>query len=283
MKQKYLLLKCVSMRKRIISFLETEQKEQGLSSEKQEILDFLYSNKLSVFPYHFGEKYWKEDITVFFDGQLRMHYVLLFDNKRMYFKKKWSARSIAEYVNSMKIEQDLNSPHCYLSDDFCIAEGCIVADIGAAEGFFSLSIIDSVKKVYLFEPDFEWLEPLCATFKPWSEKVEIISKYVSDTTDRHAITLDDFFLHKGTPTFIKADIEGYESRLLEGAANIINTSPNLHIALCTYHRQHDYEEFSALLAEKNFNTTHSPGYMIFYIDNDLSYPYLRRGLIRAWK
>jgi hypothetical protein len=282
--ERYCLLpKYASLKKQIISSLEAEQREQGLSSEKLEILDFLYSNKLSVFPYHFGEKYRKEDIVVSFDRQLRMYYALLFGNKRMYFNKKWSARRIVEYINGIKAEQDVNSPHCYLSDDFCVAEGCIVADIGAAEGFFSLSIIDSVKKIYLFEPDFEWREPLYATFKPWSEKVEIISKYVSDTTNSQTIRLDDFFLHKETPTFIKADIEGYESRLLEGAVNIINTSPKLHIALCTYHRQHDYEEFSALLAKKNFNTTHSPGYMIFYIDKDLSYPYLRRGLIRAWK
>lgn len=47
----------------------------------------------------------------------------------------------------------------------------MIADIGSAEGNFSLSNIENVKKVYLFESDKEWIEALEATFRPWRDKV----------------------------------------------------------------------------------------------------------------
>lgn len=51
----------------------------------------------------------------------------------------------------------------------------IVADIGTAEGIFALNIIHSVKKVYLFECDPEWIIPLEKTFAPWINKIEIVN------------------------------------------------------------------------------------------------------------
>jgi predicted RNA methylase len=44
----------------------------------------------------------------------------------------------------------------------------VVADLGAAEGNFSLSIINKVKKIYIFEYDKEWVEALKAPFG-WAE------------------------------------------------------------------------------------------------------------------
>ena len=54
----------------------------------------------------------------------------------------------------------------------------IVVDIGAADGNFGLSIIEKVSKLYLFEPQKSWHKALQATFKPWEDKVEIVSKMV---------------------------------------------------------------------------------------------------------
>jgi hypothetical protein len=278
--REFLRLRHCFLKRNIIKYLK---REDTLSSERKEVLTYLVSNKLSVFPYDFCNLYKQEDVNVFHDKDLKMNYVLLFGDKRLYLKKNWPFKKISKYINSLKIEQDRRSPHCYLSDAFLVEGGSVVADLGAAEGFFALSVIDFAKKIYLFEPDTEWIEALEATFAPWEEKVEIIPEYVSDTSSLTTVSLDDFFINKLSPTFIKADIEGYERNLLRGCERIINTSSHLQFALCTYHRQNDYEDFLRFFNERNFRVNTSHGFMIFYLDNKIEMPYLRRGVIRAWK
>jgi hypothetical protein len=273
----------ISIRKKIITYLQTLKNDKGLNIDQQNTLDYLLVNKLSVFPNYISKNYRKEDVEVVYDESKGLNYALLSENKRLYFKKIWSKSRIAEYINALKIEQDKDSPHCYLSDSFILKEGSILADIGAAEGFFALSHIDATKKIYLFEPDFEWIKPLQATFEPWKEKVEIIPKYISDASENDRITLDDFFNDKEKPTFVKADVEGFEMRLLSGATQLIANSSELDIVLCTYHKQDDYEILSKLLSERHFHISHSDGYMLFYLDKNFASPYLRRGVIRARK
>jgi hypothetical protein len=53
------------------------------------------------------------------------------------------------------------------------------------------------------------------------------------------------------------------------------------VALCTYHKNNDEEDFTALLKRHGFSVTPSKGYMINYYDKKMTAPYLRRGLIRA--
>jgi hypothetical protein len=98
------------------------------------------------------------------------------------------------------------------------------------------------------------------------------------------ITLDKFFEHKKID-FIKADIEGAETQLLEGAKAILSRKTPLKAVLCTYHKHNDAEMLQRTLAEKGFRTEFSSGYMIFYYEiyDKLKPPYLRRGLIRAEK
>jgi hypothetical protein len=58
----------------------------------------------------------------------------------------------------------------------------------------------------------------------------------------------------------------------------------MRLALCTYHRQGDDQEFMELLNGHGFKTEFSRGYMLFYYNRQkLSPPYLRRALIRAVK
>ena len=90
----------------------------------------------------------------------------------------------------------MNSPHRYLTESFTIGQNDVLADIGAAEGNFSLAVIEKVKKIYIFEYDQEWIEALRATFAPWSDKVEIINKFVSDKNDEYHIRFDTFFENK---------------------------------------------------------------------------------------
>jgi hypothetical protein len=161
-----------------------------------------------------------------------------------------------------------------------LEDGDILADIGVAEGNFALGAVEKAKALYLFETDKEWIEALNATFEPWKEKVHIINKFVGEKINSNQTSLDEFF--KDEPvTFLKIDVDGAEAKLLKGCDRILSQQSPLKIALCTYHKQNDEEEFTKLLSDKGFCVTPSDGYMLFYTDKKIKPPYFRRGLLRA--
>jgi hypothetical protein len=262
----------------IIQYLENNLEEN--KPEKEEILMFLKNNHFSVFPYNFIKKYNQENVNVHKDADNWKY--ILHQGKKMYFPKSWSDQAIQGSYNGLLLEQDKESPHHYENSGFCVQDGDIVADIGTAEGIFALSIIEKVKKIYLFECYEAWIETLKKTFEPWKEKVVIVNKYVGDCKKNDCITLDGFL--NGDPiNFIKADIEGMEISLLKGARKTLITNNNLRIVLCTYHKQNDGQCLSNILMENGFNVEFSKGYMINIYDKNLVAPYLRRGVIRAKK
>lgn len=252
------------------------------SKELQEVLEYLKSNPIAVFPYEFQKKYDEETIEVLDDKVKGLRYVML-DGKKLYFKKRWSKKRIRHSFNELTKEQDLQSPHRYLNDDFKIDEGEVLVDIGVAEGNFALSAVEKASRLILFETDVEWIEALNATFEPWKDKVLIVNKFVSDITDPTNTTLDDFIGADEKITFLKIDVDGAESRLMNGCKRILAEQKPLKLAICTYHKQHDEKEFNSLLIKNGFETSHSDGYILFYYDKKISPPYLRRGLIRATK
>jgi hypothetical protein len=266
----------------IINYLGTGPQENR-TDEEQEILDYLKRHPLAVFPYSYTEKYKPENIAVYMDNEKGMYYVL-HDGKRLYFKKGWSKEQVQTYYNGLLIEQDANSPHRYETAGFHVSEGDVVVDAGVAEGNFALSIIEKVKKIYLFEVDETWISTLEITFAPWKDKVVIINKYVSDNDKNNCITLDTF-LGDEKIDFIKADIEGAEIQLLKGAQAILSRQAPMKVVLCTYHRHNDAKTLNQMLTEKGFRTAFSKGYMIFMYEmyDKLKPPFLRRGLIRAVK
>jgi hypothetical protein len=184
--------------------------------------------------------------------------------------------------NWLLVEQDSLSPHCYETAEFHVSEGDVVIDAGAAEGNFALSVIEKVKKIYLFEVDKAWIAALEATFVPWKEKVVIVNKYISDNNKKNGIALDTFFGNEKID-FIKADIEGAEPQLLTGASTLLSRQTPMKITLCTYHRHNDAEVLNRMLIEKGFHTEFSRGYMLFLYDKALAPPYLRKALVRATK
>lgn len=264
--------------KRIIDFLSNELKQND-NVEKRQVLAFLKTHGKSVFPYTFTNKYNRKDIKVYADGECGMNYVM-YGKKRLYFPRAMEVKRIQELYNSLLIEQNKNSPHCYLTDTFQVLEGDIVADAGVAEGLFALMIIDKVKEIHLFECEPQWIEALEKTFEPWKEKVKIINKYVSNISNETNIALDTYF-GENEVNFIKADIEGAELSMLQGARNLLQRK-NLRIAVCTYHNQHDAEELHEMLHTHGFTTEFSKGYILFPFDN-LTPPYLRKVLLRATK
>jgi hypothetical protein len=255
---------------------------EPLNEEINTVVNYLKNNPIAVFPYNFQDEYSADKIEVYYDSEKQLRYVLL-DGKKLYFKKRWGKKKIQNLYSLLSKEQDIRSPHRYLTGQFRFDHGEILVDVGAAEGNFALSVVEKASRIILFEADKEWIEPLKATFEPWKEKVVIVNKYVGNITDEKNTTLDDFISNSEKGIFLKVDVEGAESSLLSGSKRIISEQKPIKIAICTYHKQNDEKEFNLLLSEKGFKTAHSDGYMLFYYDKKLKAPYFRRGLIRAEK
>jgi hypothetical protein len=269
-----------SLRKKIPQFHEADPLFIS-DPERKEFVEFIKQQGVKIFPYSFTSKYDQSKVEVFVDSESGLKYVLM-DDKRLYFKRRWSVSRIQRSFYDLSMEQDEKSPHRYLSDDFNVSAGDVVADFGAAEGNFSLSVIEKVKKVYLFESDPEWIEALDKTFEPWREKVEVVAKFVSDIDNQQHCTGDVFFANREL-NFLKIDVDGGERKLLKGFKKTLERSSNIKVALCTYHQHDDEREFTELLVHKGFSVNPSYGFMIFHYDKKLKAPYIRRALLRAIK
>jgi hypothetical protein len=270
-----------SLRKKIPEYFASIPKNE-VNDEQKEVLQFLRKNEIRIFPYPFHADYSPDKIEVLYDPEKEMRYVLQ-DGKRLYFKKRWGIKKIRKSYCELMREQDINSPHRYLTDSFTTGQNDVLADIGAAEGNFSLAVIDRIRKIYIFEYDQEWIEALKATFAPWPDKVEIINKFVSDKNDNSNIRFDTFFESRKDVNFLKIDVDGAESIVLNSCDSVFKTQQSFKIALCTYHKNNDEKDFTALLKNYGFTISPSKGYMINYYDKKMKAPYLRRGLIRAIK
>ncbi len=271
------------LKKRVINYFSGLPQE-ALPGDQKSVVDFLKHNDIAVFPYSFPTEYKDSDIELFRDDQLNLYY-MLWEGKKLYYKNGNRPKKAQQYFNSLRLEQDARSPHRYLTPDFDVAQNDVVVDVGAAEGNFSLSVIEKAGYVYLFETDIKWIKALEATFEPWKNKVKIIQKYVSDKTSGKCIALDDFFDDKQPIHFIKADVEGAEGQVLQGATRLIDRHKNLKIAVCTYHRQEDAAVLESQLKNLGFKTSFSDGYMLYYYGktNVVREPYLRKAVLRAVK
>lgn len=273
---------------RINSRKEGRQREENIreyyrehpSSDKEiaAAIDYMGQNGVSTFPYPFRDKYIQEKVAVHTDRESGLYYVVR-GGKRLYMCRSKTYVGVQHTYNCLLIEQDEASPHRYLAPGFDVNETDVVVDIGCAEGILSLDLVDRVKKLYLFECEDEWIEALQLTFAPWKDKVEIIKKYVSDRDDGQNITLDTFFKGKADkPTFFKIDVEGAEMQVLRGMETLQGAQK---LAICTYHRQKDYEEITRYVHQQGMKYVTSEKYMLFWNQDDFLPPYFRRGLIRV--
>ncbi len=242
--------------KSILKYYKTHPEE---SNEEIEIaLNYLRRKPLAVFPYDFQDEYLAEKIAVFHDPKNRLPYVM-HEGKRLYFKKRWGTKKVQHLYNLLSKEQDVRSPHRYLTDNFSFEQGEILIDAGVAEGNFALSVVEKASKLVLFEADSEWY---------------------SDSTHTK---LDDIVSPGDKSVFLKIDVEGAESRLLQGSEKLLAGQKKMKVAICTYHKQDDELKFSELLNQLGFQFKVSDGYMLFFYDKQMKAPYFRRGLIRAHK
>ena len=268
-----------NIRKNILKYYSSLP-ESEINEEQLEVLRFLESHQLETFPYPFFSDYSSKNIEVHLDEEKRLHYVI-HEGKKLYFKRRWSKRRIRKGYSNLLREQDPMSAHRYLEGDFDVTTDDVIADIGAAEGNFSLSIVDRVKKIFIFEYNADWIEALEATFEPWKDKVEIIGKMVSDKDDKHNISLDTFIKEHDDITFLKIDVDGAEQRVISSSNMLLDSATPVKIALCTYHKNDDERIFTHILQGNGFKVSPSRGYMVYYFDKKMKAPYLRRGLLRA--
>lgn len=263
------------------SILKRYSKEKDV--EITQVLEYINKNGLGIFNYKFAEKYRHLDVHICLDAQNDLFYVM-HNGKRMYFPRKWRDKDqIAAYYRGILMEQDIDSPHRYLTKDFQINQGDVVVDIGTAEGNFSLEIVDRVSKLYIIETDEEWMEALRETFKEYSEKIEIIQKYVTDYEEGEYVALDH--LIQEPVNFIKMDIEGNEWEALCGAKEVIKKSKRLKCAICSYHRDVDEILIKDFFRENGMTFKTTPGFMWYpgmarqsYISTKLN-----RGIVRGIK
>jgi len=255
---------------------------EPLSDEIEKVLDYLRNRQVAMFPYYFQDEYIEDTIEVFKDKDKGLRYVLL-DGKKLYFKRRWSSGRIRKGFNELRREQDLKCPHRYENESFKVETGDVIVDIGVAEGNFALSVVEKASRIILFESNKEWLEPLTATFEPWKDKVTIVKKFVGDASDSTSTTLDDYFAADEKLSFLKIDVEGTESRLLDGCKRILREQNSLKVAICTYHKPEDEQDFKELLTQNGFETSPSEGFVLLFTDRNMKSPFLRRGLLRAVK
>ncbi len=164
---------------------------------------------------------------------------------------------------------DENDWHHYEYKHTRVSANDIVVDLGAAEGLFSLSILNRCKKILIVEPLDTFYSSLQKTFHKWIPgKVQLFKYAVSDRNTKGRLnsnsicsevsedsngdvsmtTLDDLFYPNEQITYIKIDIEGYELPALKGAEKIIKK--NLpRIALACYHQKNDYREIIKFVKE----------------------------------
>lgn len=257
----------------IMTFLEYKE---NIGEEESAVLKWLKHNKLFVFPYDYIRKYHSSNVKIYNDYNCACKYVF-YQGKRLYLKDTMTEDDAKMYVNSLLLEQDEASPHFYFEKDDGPKDGSIVADLGAAEGIYALSVIEKVKKVYLFECDAGWIKALRLTFAPWKDKVVIVNRFIGAEDDERCVTLDTYFQNKKID-YIKADIEGAEVSMLIGGENTFKNKVT-GAAICAYHRADDEEQIREKLIQFGFQVRHSAGYMIFVYDEKLCAPYLRRGLV----
>lgn len=276
------VVKCEGYRY-FIKFRLIARYQRSTDKEILEILKYIQDGSLSVFNYPFSEKYHKAEYVIRYDGQKQLFYAIV-NQKKMYFSRQYQdQKKVENYLRQIMMEQDMQSPHCYLAQSFQVKENAVVLDAGVAEGNFTLSIIDKVKKVYLVEPDKNWVEALRYTFEPYMDKVVIVNKYLSDYESKETATVDGLVTDR--LDFIKMDIEGEEYYALQGSKETISKSETIKCVACTYHQEFDYINLERFFDEMGMVSQPSGGYMWFPYDKDyfVSLPTLRRGLIRAEK
>jgi FkbM family methyltransferase len=161
--------------------------------------------------------------------------------------------------------------HFYEVPETRVSADDIVADCGAAEGIFALLVHSRARQVFAIEPAPHWTASLERTFGD-ATNVTVVpvalgatpgEAYLSggaldsvvsssEAAGGHAVvveTIDRLFADRDQPlTYLKADLEGFELEMLEGARRTI-ARYRPKIAITTYHRADHAERINEFLLQ----------------------------------
>jgi hypothetical protein len=259
------------------------------SGQFQEEIDFLKKQKkLVMIPYKNTGRL--TNIESGYDTVKNLPYVI-HKSRRLYFKNSWTPNKVAqEYKNFVENEHLLGgnyiekAPHQYQSESFHVKSSDILLDIGCAEALFALDVIDKVKKAFLFESDPVWFEPLEATFEKEIKegKVVLIKKNAGEKDTLQSVTIASVLQNEEYESlFIKMDIEGAEPEVVKSCESWMETDKDVRFACCTYHKKNHAEILQSIFEKHHYSFEFSDGYMLVFSDKHISYPYFRKGIIRA--
>ena len=133
------LFKTEHLRKEVIRCCREEAKnaDEKKVLELKEVETYLRKHCFTLFPYDFIKKYDRITIDVHRDEE-GFPYVLR-DNRKLFGLKRWSNEEWRDYYLGIMIEQDKESPHCYISDDRRLPhKGDVIADVGGRRAFLRL-------------------------------------------------------------------------------------------------------------------------------------------------
>ena len=238
----------------------------------QETLRYWQTYDISVFNQHF-EGLGETMHEVYMDETINLPYIIFQTvegkDRRMYYPRGRSfekGEDGKKYVKDILREQIPTSPHLYVKGNHKVDEGDVLIDAGVCEGNFALRYADICSKIFLFEPDKQWFEPLYYSFRDCWDKVEFIPKAVAEHTGGGSVALDDAVkIPFGSKIFIKMDVEGAEPAALRGAKKILSTN-KVKASICSYHRADDIIKIKAVFQNLGYKTATSAGYMIFIYD-----------------
>lgn len=245
-------------------------------NEKIAAYAFIGRHGVTAYPGAYSLKYENLPVEVRRDPATGMPYVS-HEGRRLYFPAAFTDERVRDLYRDLLTEQDEGSPHRY-QVSYEGLRGATVLDMGAAEGIFSLGLVDLAERLYLFECDPDWVPALEATFAPWKEKVRIIRKFVGGTDGEGFVTIDTFLREIPRPErlFLKMDIEGAEMDALRGARQTLETyRGRLGFSICTYHKKDDISEIPALLSAEGYDFERTDGYIYVWWQYAM-----RRGLVR---
>jgi FkbM family methyltransferase len=189
----------------------------------------------------------------------------------LYYPAEMPLHSLYQVVAETLFDDDW---HYYESERTGIDRQDVVVDCGAGEGLFSLFAVKRCRKVYAIEPLPRFVQAMKLTFSAFCN-VEIVQCALSDhegiahlhpsgissSLSTHSFeditvkidTVDNLFFKKGIRVnFMKADLEGSEMEMLQGAYRTLKTySPK--IAITTYHKREHARKISDFLEKANPN------------------------------
>ncbi len=263
----------------LLKILMTAKYQNSEDAEIREILAYWKNHDCTVFNQFVKDEGYH---VVEWDYMENMPYIIL-EDKRMYYPydTKFEIFEGRKILRNVMQEQQETSPHLYIKDDITINYGDIIADVGAAEGDFSIRFVEKASKIYIFEGDKRWWKPLRKSFEKFKDKVVFIDKFAGQGDSDTAIKLDTAI--SGNIDFLKMDVEGAECEALLGAERTLRES-NAKCAVCSYHREGDETAIKNILHDYGYEHSTSKGYMLFYHDiNIFSSLDFRRGIVYGRK